>query len=383
VEEVDRLPRELMLRTQLALSLSATRGYAAPEVQDAYGRAREICTKLGNKAEHFPVLRGLCTFYIVRGELNTARDLAQQCRRIGEETVRPEYLIEGYTAIGYVLGFMGKLDEARSYLERAVRIYRAKNGKALEFLTPQDPRMACLGLLAIVCWAQGAFDRAQMYLDQSVRAALRTRRPFDLAYASCFAAMYENMRGESASAARHAAKAVEISSDRGFGIWLLAGNMHLAIAQGLLGNAGDAAEKLRSMLDVWQGAGAELNRPFFMGGLAEVLAVEGRVDEALDVINGAIRQAERCDEHLCTAALHRIRGRLLVQIGEAEGEVARDAFTTARQIARQQGAKGYEWLVLRSMATSPGALREDDAVALQALSKELGRSDVDSPASLS
>ena len=104
----DRLQRELLLRTQLALSLSASRGYAAPEVQSSYGRAREICTILGNQAEHFPVLRGLCTFYIVRGELRTARTLAQQCLRIGEDTQRPEYLIEGCTALGYVLAFMGE-----------------------------------------------------------------------------------------------------------------------------------------------------------------------------------------------------------------------------------------------------------------------------------
>jgi tetratricopeptide (TPR) repeat protein len=368
----DRLQRELSLRTQLALSLSASRGYAAPEVQSSYGRAREICTILGNQAEHFPVLRGLCTFYIVRDELRTARTLAQQCLRIGEETQRPEYLIEGCTALGYVLAFMGELTAARSLLERAVQIYRTSNGPTLVFQTAQDPCVACLSLLALVSWAQGSFETAVAYREESLAMAKLPNRPFDLAYASCFAAMLDNIRGEPATAADAATTAVQISRDHGFGIWLLAGNMHLAIANGLLGNVSDAIAALTGSLETWRIGGAELNRPFFLASLAEFCGAMGRTDEALVLIDNAIEHAHSHEEHFYTALLHRIRGGLLHKSGDSEA--AQAALKTALDVARQQAAQGYELLILQSICSLSEEIGETapSVDALNALSNETG-----------
>jgi class 3 adenylate cyclase/tetratricopeptide (TPR) repeat protein len=372
----DRLQRELMLRTQLALSLSASRGYAAPEVQSAYARAREICTTLGNQAEHFPVLRGLCTFYIVRDELSTARNLAQQCFRIGEETQRPEYLIEGCTALGYVLVFMGELADGRSLLERAIQIYKSNNGQTLVFQTAQDPCVACLGLLALVSWAQGAFEQAAAYREESLATATRLNRPFDMAYAGCFAAMLDNIRSEPRTAAELATTAAQISRDHGFGIWLVAGSMHLAIANGLLGDTSGAIDSLTGLLETWRIGGAELNRPFFLASLAEFSGAKGRVDEALVTIETAIDHAHRNGEHFYTALLHRIRGDLLRRKGDSVA--ARAAFKTALDLARQQGAKGYELLILRSVCefSGDGSGKDQSVAALQILSHELSGSGV-------
>jgi tetratricopeptide (TPR) repeat protein len=366
----DRLQRELVLRTLLALSVSASRGYAAPEVQSAYGRAREICTILGNQAEHFPVLRGLCTFYIVRGEMITARTLAQQCLRIGEQTQRPEYLIEGCTALGYVLAFTGELAAARSLLERAIQIYRSSNGPTLVFQTAQDPCVACLSLLALVYWAQGSFEKAAAYRDESLAVAAQLNRPFDLAYAGCFVAMLDNIRGEPGTAAEAATSAVQISRDHGFGIWLLAGSMHLAIANGRLGDTSGAIDSLTKSLETWRIGGAELNRPFFLASLAEFCGAMGRTDEALVLIDNAIDHARVHDEHFYTALLHRIRGNLLRMNGDHEA--AQAALKTALDVARQQAAQGYEMLILQSICSlSEDISAKDQPVgALKALSNE-------------
>ena len=44
---VERIGQELSLRLTLALALTATRGYAGPEVGETYLRARELCRELG------------------------------------------------------------------------------------------------------------------------------------------------------------------------------------------------------------------------------------------------------------------------------------------------------------------------------------------------
>jgi hypothetical protein len=70
------VPDLAILETQM-MQLTATKGYAAPEVGQVHARARELCRHSGETSQLFPVLLGLWRFYLVRGELLTARELGQ------------------------------------------------------------------------------------------------------------------------------------------------------------------------------------------------------------------------------------------------------------------------------------------------------------------
>lgn len=74
----ERLQLELLLQTCLATSLSATYGYGAAEVEQAYSRARELCDESSSDLQLAPVLWGLWRFYLIRSDLQAARELAQQ-----------------------------------------------------------------------------------------------------------------------------------------------------------------------------------------------------------------------------------------------------------------------------------------------------------------
>ena len=74
----ERAQQELTLQLALGAPLMATKGYAAPEVEQAYARARELCQQVGETSQLFPVLLGLWAFYFVRAELQTARELGEQ-----------------------------------------------------------------------------------------------------------------------------------------------------------------------------------------------------------------------------------------------------------------------------------------------------------------
>ena len=69
-------------------SLMATKGYAAPEVEQTYARARVLCTQVGETPQLFPTLRGLCRFYCNRGALRTARELGEQLWRLAQRDGR-------------------------------------------------------------------------------------------------------------------------------------------------------------------------------------------------------------------------------------------------------------------------------------------------------
>src|SRR4029434_3735232 len=78
-ETPERTQQELTLQTALGPTLMATKGQGAPEVGQAYARARALCRQVGETPQLFPVLFGLWRFYQVRAEHQTARELAEQC----------------------------------------------------------------------------------------------------------------------------------------------------------------------------------------------------------------------------------------------------------------------------------------------------------------
>src|SRR5262249_46957898 len=59
----ERTQQELGLQTALGSALMVTKGFAAPEVEQAYDRARVLCQQVGETPQLFSVLRGLWQFY--------------------------------------------------------------------------------------------------------------------------------------------------------------------------------------------------------------------------------------------------------------------------------------------------------------------------------
>jgi len=104
-----RTRQELDLQVTLGPSLIATKGYAAPEVEKAYTRARELCQQVGETTQLFPVLWGLWVFYYVREELQKARELAEQLFTLAQSVQDLALLLETHMALGATLLPVGRV----------------------------------------------------------------------------------------------------------------------------------------------------------------------------------------------------------------------------------------------------------------------------------
>ncbi len=98
-----RLQQELDLQVALGPALLATQGNAAPEVERAYARARELCAQLGDTPQLFPVLRGLMQYYQNRGDLQTATQLGEQLLRLAQAQPDPALRLLAHYQLGMVL----------------------------------------------------------------------------------------------------------------------------------------------------------------------------------------------------------------------------------------------------------------------------------------
>jgi predicted ATPase len=77
-ETAERTRHELLLQTTLGPALIVSKSFGAPEVEQAYTRARVLCQQIRDTPQLFPVLRGLWQFYQARAVLRTARELGER-----------------------------------------------------------------------------------------------------------------------------------------------------------------------------------------------------------------------------------------------------------------------------------------------------------------
>ena len=99
----ERARQELPLQLALGGPLIATTGYTTLETRAAFGRARELCQQVGETPQLFTALSGLQSFYLVRAEYQTARELAEQGLGLAQHSQNPTLLMAARLGMGTIL----------------------------------------------------------------------------------------------------------------------------------------------------------------------------------------------------------------------------------------------------------------------------------------
>jgi predicted ATPase len=151
-----RTQRELDLLTTLGPALMSTKGYAAPEVVQAYTRARELCQQVGETPEHVPVLWNLWLFYVAHAEHQTAMELGEQCLQLAQRVQDEALLLEAHCAIGVSWLYLGNLALACTHLEHAIALYDPEQHHVLAYhYGGLDPGWVGFIFYAWALWLRG------------------------------------------------------------------------------------------------------------------------------------------------------------------------------------------------------------------------------------
>ncbi|HET9488686.1 MAG TPA: sigma 54-interacting transcriptional regulator [Methylomirabilota bacterium] len=341
----ERNQRELGVQTSLGAALMATEGMGAPQVEEVFQRARELCREVGETPQLFRVLQGLSVFYALRVKLRTSEELADERRRLAERLENPALVLQAQIARGHVLLALGELPAARAELERAAGLYDPRQHHALAFggVDPSGRDHA-----AIVLWLLGYPDKALASMRQMLAIAREQPHPFTLTVAQLFAAMLHQLRRESGLTREWAEAATVLTTRHAFAMWRA---MALVLSGWAFAAEGDTSEgilRMRRGIDDWRATGAELLRPYFLGLLAEALAYSGGHDEGLLLLGEALDIVRRTEQHWCEADLLRLQGDVLLAAArEREAAASLDA---ALGLARRQEAKSLELRAAMSLS---------------------------------
>jgi predicted ATPase len=344
----ERLQQELRLQLTLGIPLSATRGYAAPEVADLYTRAQALCQRLGETPQLIPVLLGLWRFYLLRAELDTARELAERCLLLVQRVDEPARLIVAHDALGETLFFLGDFVQARAHLERAVALYEPQKRGPHRAL--MDPGVSSLAMLAGTLCMLGYPEQARQKSTEAQRLAEALAHPHILAWTLVIAAHCHQLWREVRTTHAQAEAVIRLATEQGFAAWFAEATMFVGWAQAVQGRGAEGMAQIQQGLAARQAIGIELTQPVYLSLLAEAYAHLRQPSEGLAVIADALTRVATTRECWREADLHRLRGELLLAVTADNHREAEACFRQALTVARQQQAKSLELRAAMSLA---------------------------------
>jgi len=349
-ETPQRDQQELILQTMLGPVLIATKGNASQEVEQAYLRARELSQRPDVASLQFPILFGLRSVYLVRGEALRAHELSQQLVSLAESENDTGHLLEARLALGNTLWLQGALKPAQIQFEEALRLYDPKQHRSHAFLYGIDPGVFCLGR---VCWTLpllGYVDQALEKTRALLALAREVSHPLSLVLALINTCEVHLFRHETNRAEELSEAAIAIADEQGLVNFLGQATIYAGAAMAQKGRTGEGIARIRQGLDACRATGAVLFRPFYLRYLADAYLKAGQPAEGLVVVDEALAQVRKTAERLPEAELWRLKGELAQRTGLEGLAEAEDCFHKANAVARSQEAKLWELRATTSLA---------------------------------
>jgi class 3 adenylate cyclase/tetratricopeptide (TPR) repeat protein len=350
---------ELTARMLRGLSVSYLQGYAAHDVQADHRRAEVLATSLGTRPEVLPSLIAIWSYWLVSGELATARGLIERLTDMVGQTAFAWFAPEVESCAGWQEIYEGHLELGREHQERAMAGFGARpEAETVSpfWPLPNDPVAVVAVALACIAAVRGEPALADHWVQEGLRRAEAIgfpRGPFSLAFVKTYAAWIRRIQGDYAAAQRLGAEVVAIGAEHGYAYWTALGSAYLATS-----TPGGPPDRvfLEQVVVGLRLMGQEAFAPANIGYLAELTASSGDVDRAHELVSEAVELVHKTGEFLHLPELLRARAEYtLARGGDAEDAVA--DLTEAVRVATEQGARVARLRAALALSQLPESFR--------------------------
>jgi class 3 adenylate cyclase/predicted ATPase len=349
-ENSERDQTELDLQLLLGATFAAVKGFAAPEVERAYGRAHALTPRFTDMQRLFPIIRGLWMFHLVRANWSDAYELAKKLLAASLSESNVSYRVEAHRSLGVTLFWLGNFASACEHFERARLLYDREQHHEHVLRYGSDPAVASLVHEAYALWILGYPDSALRRSEEALILARELKHPFGLAQALLYRSFLHQHRREADSAMNFAQQARTLAEEQEFPFWLAESTIVIGWAKAQLGKVSEGLEQIRQGIADFFATGARMDRPRWLSLLAEIYGVTGSTKEALGAVSEALAAAHAGGERFHESRIHCLKGNLLLSQGPEAAAEAEACFVTAIHVARQQGARAWELCAATSLA---------------------------------
>jgi class 3 adenylate cyclase/predicted ATPase len=344
-ENVERAELELSLQFDLATSLIVSKGWIAPEVEQAYTRALERCQEVGETPKLIPVLQGLRRLYALRGD----RGDGQKARELGEQLLTTAHrqndtalLQEAHWAHGQTLCFLGELNSARTHLEQSSAFYRPQSIISQASRDAAGTQIACLVFTGWILWALGYPDQALEISNEALSLAHELSHPFTLAFAFWGIAQLNQYRQDVQATFEQAETTIALSNEQDFPVWVEYGTPLRAWTLVMQGHTEEGIAQIRQIMANKPTGITNANWPMFYALLVQAYGAAGQTEEGIAMVTEALALVEKTDFRFYEAELYRLQGELLLKHTAPDSRQAETCLLHALDIARSHQAKSLE-----------------------------------------
>jgi len=337
----DRMRRQLDFLVKLGPALMVARGMGSAEVEGACVRAAEIGELLDERAAVYKAKWGLWLNANVRRKTSLARDRANELMALAQRSGDDDQLLEAYHCRWSTALFRGDvaatLDNSRIGAETYDMARHRHLGQAFG---GHDPGVCAHLCLAIGLQETGDREKARESGAVGITLAEALDHANSLGHALNNFAICLQLMGDREATFATAHRGVAVAQKFGLLPWRAGSLLLTGWATAVGSGIADAARLVDAEI-----ANATATGPlpqYFLGLAAEVLLAAGRPADGLAHLDRAIATIEEPGVGFYLPEIHRLRGECLLSLNRRNKAEAQQAFVTARDTARRQGATLFE-----------------------------------------
>ena len=344
-ETAERDRHELRLQLTLASALVATSGFSSSEVEQAYARAHVLARRLGENPQLFIALYGLYGVYAIRAAFHDAAELSEEILSLAENQQDRTLLIGAHDVNACNLFHTGQFARAQEHAILGLKIYEPTDHQDLVALYGLDLGFYSLFWSALSLWALGYPDQSLQRIHQLLDLAQSTPHAFSLGLTHLFATHIHCLRGETRLVREQAETLISLARDHGLDALLAQGTIMQGWARAQLGQTEEGLVELHQGLEAYQATGQEMDRPFYLGLLAQAYGRQNQPEEGLRALDEALAMIASLQGYAYEAWLYQLQGDLLFTVNLNQPEAIRwpeECVQLALTTARRQQAKSLE-----------------------------------------
>lgn len=340
-ESPDRDAQELRLHLALGGTVTAAQGWAPPELEAVFARARDLSERVDDALEVLPALVKLSVFHFARAEHDLAERVHERVWALAERIADPA--VREQVRLTLLPVFRGHFTEARRLLETVAADGDVARQRALAEYVGMAPAAIARAYLAECLWFLGEPDEADRVEAEARVLAAAVGHPLTTGTVAARACWRAAMRGDHVATGARAGDLLRIVHEHDLGNYRLTAAFFSELARRDRPGS-ERLERLADLMERYRQSGTLLGRSALLTHFARACVEEGQAERGLAAANAALAASAASGERWVDAETWRIKAMLLRMRagGRGHGERSRRAIRaclhTARRIAVAQGA---------------------------------------------
>ena len=286
---------ELELLILLGQALIARRGYASSAVQETFERALRVAGDVVDDTRILPLLRGLASFYQVRGPLTQAEAVCNRLVAGAERSNDPRALPDAWRRQAWNRQCAGQLIAAEAGFAQALAAIDPQDAVAHIAVAGHDPRaLALANLCWLDLWRRGP-EAAAARAREAAAAGRASPHTVSACYALVFAALVLQEAGCWDEALELAKEACVLADSKDIPYWMAMSRIIIGRHKVTRGDRATAEAGLAAIAEGherYRETQGEILRPSILALLAEAHATSGDIEAAHRFHAEAVELAE-------------------------------------------------------------------------------------------